>query len=309
MAFRRTLSTLSVSLFLGTPVFAQNSKLEVVASFSILGDIAANVGGERIALTTLVGPNEDAHAYEPKPADAVVMTKAKVVLVNGLGFEGFMERLAKNAGASASVVEVSKGVETIKPSGGGHDHHEGEEAGHDHGALDPHAFQSVPNVRKYVAAIAEAFCAADQSGCEIYKTNAASYDQKLATLDSDIRATVASLPEAKRTIITSHDAFGYFAHEYGITFLAPEGVSTESEASASEVAKLIDQIREDKASAMFVENISDPRLVQQISDETGIKVGGTLYSDALSKSDAGAATYIDMMRYNITTIAGAINGS
>jgi zinc/manganese transport system substrate-binding protein len=167
----------------------------------------------------------------------------------------------------------------------------------------------VPNVRKYVGAITDAFCAADQAGCETYKMNAAAYDVKLEALDKDIRETVAGLPADKRTIITSHDAFGYFAHEYGVTFLAPEGVSTASEASAADVAKLIDQVRADKASAIFVETISDPRLVNQIAAETGIEVGGALYSDALSKTDGPAPTYIDMMRYNISTIKGAITGS
>ena len=298
--------------------FASNAaaeKLNVVASFSILGDIAANVGGNRIELTTLVGPDADAHAYEPKPDDAVAMSKAKVVLINGLGFEGFMERLAKTSATSAAIVEVAKGVETIKPGEGDH-HHEGEEVAHqtagaddNHGEIDPHAFQSVPNVRKYVTAIADAFCEADRAGCISYRANAQVYDEKLASLDAEIRASVASLPGEKRTIITSHDAFGYFAHEYGLTFLAPEGVSTESEASAADVARLVDQIREDKASAIFVENISDPRLVDQIASETGIKVGGSLYSDALSGKDGPAASYIDLMRHNMITIKGAITGS
>ena len=310
-----TLAAATATLLLALVSNAAAEKLNVIASFSILGDIAANVGGDRIELTTLVGPDADAHAYEPKPNDAVVMSKAKVVLINGFGFEGFMERLAKTSATSAAIVEVAKGIETIKPNEGGH-HHEGEEAthqesegGHDHGEIDPHAFQSVPNVRKYVSAIADAFCAADQAGCETYKSNASIYDAKLATLDAEIRGAIASLPAEKRTIITSHDAFGYFAHEYGLTFLAPEGVSTESEASAADVSKLVDQIREDKASAIFVENISDPRLVNQIATETGIKVGGALYSDALSTKDGPAPTYIDLMRHNITTIKGAVTGS
>ena len=307
--FRRYFLTAltSTSLFVA-PAFAEDAKLEVVASFSILGDLAANVGGDRIALTTLVGPDEDAHAYEPRPDDAVVLSKAKVVLVNGLGFEGFMDRLAKTSATKATMVEVSKGAETITPTETGHEGHESE-AGHDPDVIDPHAFQSVPNVRKYVGAITDAFCATDQAGCETYKMNAAAYDVKLEALDKDIRETVAGLPADKRTIITSHDAFGYFAHEYGVTFLAPEGVSTASEASAADVAKLIDQVREDKAAAIFIETISDPRLVNQIAAETGTKVGGALYSDALSKPDGPAPTYIDMMRYNISTIKGAITGS
>ena len=180
---------------------------------------------------------------------------------------------------------------------------------HGHGGIDPHAFQSVPNARIYLKNITNALCAADAANCEMFKSNASAFDAKLAVLDSDIRAAVAAIPADKRAVITSHDAFGYLAHEYGLTFHAPEGISTDSEASAADVAKLIDQIREEKSSALFVENISDPRLVNQISAETGIKVGGALYSDALSAPGGPAATYIDLMRHNIATIKGAILGS
>ena len=161
----------------------------------------------------------------------------------------------------------------------------------------------------YVKNIADAFCAADAAGCDAYKANAAAYTEKLDALDAEVKAAVASIPEDKRVIITSHDAFGYFEHEYGVDFLAPEGVSTESEASAADVAKLIEQIRHDKASAIFVENITNQRLIEQIAAETGLKIGGTLYSDALSGPDGPAATYIDMMRNNIGVIKGAIHGS
>ncbi len=297
---------------LALPTFAAADPLKAVASFSILGDLAKAVGGDKVEVVTLVGPNGDAHVYEPKPADAASVAGANVVLINGLGFEGFIERLAKASATKAAIVEVSKGVEPIKPAAEEHAH-DGEapaaEADDHHGEIDPHAFQSVPNVRLYVKNITEAFCAAAAADCDVFKANAAAYDAKLAALDADIRAVVASIPAEKRTIITSHDAFGYFAHEYGVKFLAPEGISTDSEASASDVAKLIDQVRADKASALFVENISDPRLVNQISAETGIKVGGALYSDALSEVDGPAGTYIEMMRSNVETIKGAILGS
>ncbi len=283
--------------------------LKIVASFSILGDMAAQVGGDKVTVITLVGPDSDAHVYEPKPADAVAFAQAQVVLVNGLGFEGFMERLAKTSASAATVVEVSKGAALIEA---GDAHGDGTVAAsdeHGHGGIDPHAFQSVPNARIYVQNITNALCAADAANCETFKFNARAYDAKLVVLDSDIRAAVAAIPADKRAVITSHDAFGYLAHEYGLTFHAPEGISTDSEASAADVARLIDQIREEKASALFVENISDPRLVNQISAETGIKVGGALYSDALSAEDGPAATYIDLMRHNIATIKGAIVGS
>jgi len=298
--------------------------LKVVASFSIIGDFAKNVGGDRIELTTLVGPDGDAHVYEPKPQDAVAMSGADVVLVNGLHFEGFLQRLVEASATKAAVVELTKGVQPLAVS---EEEHEGEahkvdahedhaeegdqhaEAGHDHGATDPHAFQSIANAKIYVKNIADAFCAADAAGCDAYKANADAYTGKLDALETEVKAAVASIPEDKRTVITSHDAFGYFQHEYGIVFLAPEGISTEAEASAADVAKLIEQVRHDKASAIFVENITNQRLIEQIAGETGLKIGGTLYSDALSEAEGPAGTYIDMMKNNIGAIKGAILGS
>ena len=291
---------------------ASAQELKVVASFSIIADFAKNVGGERIRLTTLVGPNGDAHVYEPEPAAAAAMAEADVILVNGLAFEGFVQRLVEASGAKAAAVELSKGSEVLKTAKEGHDDHGTEaedEAGHTAGDTDPHAWQSVHNVETYVKNIESAFCAADAAGCDAYKANAKTYLSKLEALEEEIEAAVASIPEDKRVIITSHDAFGYFEHEYGIRFLAPEGVSTESEASAADVAALIRQVREDKASAIFVESITNQRLIEQIASETGIEVGGTLYSDALSDADGPASTYIEMMRHNVSTIKGAITAS
>lgn len=302
----------------------QAGPLKVVASFSIIADFAKNVGGERIDLTTLVGPNGDAHAFEPKPADAVAMAKADVVLVNGLHFEGFLQRLVEASATRAAIVELTKGVKPLEFSEeeheeGHHDHadhdeqedhasHEGHE-GHDHGPLDPHAFQSIANARIYVKNIVDAFCAADAEGCATYQANAEAYTAKLDALEGEVKAAIASIPENKRVVITSHDAFGYFAHEYGLTFLAPQGISTEAEPSAADVATLVEQVRHDKAAAIFIENITNPKLIGQIASETGIKVGGTLYSDSLSPADGPAATYIDMMRNNVSAIKGAILGS
>jgi zinc/manganese transport system substrate-binding protein len=302
---------LSAAIIASHATGVQADGLKVVTSFSILADIAANVGGDKVEITNLVGPNSDAHTYEPRPADVLSVTGAKVILMNGLGFEGFMERLVKVSATTANVIEVSDGIEVITVEEE-HDHNAAEtskEAAHDHGEKDPHAFQSIPNVRNYVKIIAQAFCANDSANCVVYQANAGVYDSKLEALDLEIRADVAALPQAKRTIITSHDAFGYFAHEYGLKFISPEGISTDAEASAADVAKLIDQIREDKAAALFVESISDRRLIEQIAAETGMKVGGKLYSDALSGGDGPASTYIDLMRYNMATIKGAINGS
>ena len=284
--------------------------LKVVASFSVIGDLAKNVGGDRVEITTIVGPDGDAHVYEPSPADAVAMARADVVLVNGLHFEGFLQRLVEASATRASVVELARGVTPIafKPEFA---EAEAAEAGadHDHGTIDPHAFQSVANARVYVRNIADAFCAADAEGCAAYEANAAAYTEKLDVLERDVRATMQSIPPQKRVVITSHDAFGYFEHEYGLTFIAPQGISTDAEPSAADVARLVEQIRQDKASAIFLENITNPRLIEQIAGETGIKVGGTLYSDALSAPDGPASTYIDMMENNIRQIRGAILGS
>lgn len=303
----------------GFAASASAAELKVVASFSIIADLAKNVGGDRVAITTLVGPDGDAHVYEPRPADAASLEQADVVLVNGLQFEGFMSRLIEASGTKAPVVEVSKGIEPLKteeeehhhkgekPAEAGHDH--GHEGHHHHGEFDPHAWQSIPNAEIYVKNIADAFCEADKAGCATYTANSKAYLGKLADLQTEIKAAIAAIPEEKRTVITSHDAFGYFEREYGLKFIAPEGISTEAEASAADVAKLIDQVKADKASAIFLENITNPRLIEQISKETGIKIGGTLYSDALSASDGPASTYIDMFRYNVSTIKSAILGS
>lgn len=177
---------------------------------------------------------------------------------------------------------------------------------HMHSDVDPHAWQTIPNVKIYVKNIATAFCEIDQRSCDSYNKNASAYIHKLNAVQTTITTQIAAIPEDKRTIITSHDAFGYFAHEYGFTILAPESVSTEVEVTAADVAKLIKQIKANKASAIFIENISNPRLIKQISKETGIKIGGTLYSDALSEKNGPAATYLDMIQYNVNTIINSI---
>jgi len=303
------LATAAIVITLTHGAAASAENLKVVASFSIIADFARNVGGDRVDITTLVGPDGDAHVYEPRPADAAAVAAADVVLVNGLQLEGFIPRLVEASGGKAPVVELTRGGEMLKSGEDEHDHAAGEHHGHHHhGEFDPHAWQSVHNAGIYVKNIAEAFCAADAAGCDSYKANAAAYGDKLEALDGEIRAAVAEIPEDNRVVITSHDAFGYFEHEYGLKFLAPEGVSTESEASAADVAALIRQVREDKASAIFVENITNPRLIEQIAGETGVKVGGALYSDALSDASGPAATYIDMMKHNVNTIKGAALG-
>lgn len=310
----------------GFPSGASAAELKVVASFSIIADFAKNVGGDRVEISTLVGPNGDAHVYEPRPADAAALEGAGIILVNGLEFEGFMSRLIEASGTKAPVIEVTKGIEPLKSAEDEHEHEAGEkvEAGddhekagddrgheghHHHGEFDPHAWQSIRNAEIYVKNIGDAFCEADKAGCTKYTANAEAYIEKLGELEAEVKAAVEAIPADKRTVITSHDAFGYFEHKYGLKFIAPEGISTEAEASAADVAKLIDQVKHDKASAIFLENISNPRLIEQISTETGVKIGGTLYSDALSTSDGPASTYIDMFRYNVNTMKAAILGN
>ncbi len=311
----RLITCASLLALCGFASGASAADLKVVASFSIIADLAKNVGGSRVQISTLVPVDGDAHVYEPRPADAAALKKAQVVLVNGLYLEGFMSRLIETSGTKAPVIEVSKGVEPLKAdeAEGHHDEAgktaEAGHAGHDHGAFDPHAWQSIANGEIYVKNIADAFCAADKAGCATYTANATAYLAKLTALDTEVKAAIAGIPQDKRTIITSHDAFGYFAHAYGLNFIAPEGISTEAEASAADVAKLVDQVKQDKASAIFVENITNPRLAEQIARETGLKIGGTLYSDALSAKDGPASTYIDMFHHNVKTMTAAILGS
>jgi zinc/manganese transport system substrate-binding protein len=276
------------------PALAQD-KLKVLATFSILGDFVKNVGGDRVEVATLVGPNSDAHVYAPAPADAKKVADAKVVIVNGLGYEGWMSRLAKASGSKAPVVVASKGVKERKAPGG-----------HGHGGADPHAWQSVANAKVYVANIRDALIAADPAGKAAYEANAAAYLGKLDALDQDVKAAVAAIPADRRKIISTHDAFGYFQQAYGVEFIAPQGVSTEAEPSARDVARIITQVKKQKIPAVFLENIADPRLMERIAQESGARVGGKLYSDALTDAKGDAPTYLDMMRHNIKQISAAL---
>jgi zinc/manganese transport system substrate-binding protein len=303
MICRRTLLASVASMASALPTWAQDAKLPVTASFSILGDLVRNIGGERITLTVLVQPGSDAHVYAPTPSDAKAVGEAKIVISNGLGFENWMKRLLQSSASKAVLVEASKGIKGLTEkaeSGLGHSH------GHDHGKVDPHAWQSVPNVKLYVATIRDALIAADPAGKLAYETNATKYLAELDMVDAEIRASVAKIPADRRKIITSHDAFGYLAATYGLQFIAPRGMSTEAEASAKDVARLIQQIKREKITAVFIENISDQRLIQQIARESGAKVGGTLFSDALSRADGPAPTYIRMMRHNIKSISDSL---
>jgi zinc/manganese transport system substrate-binding protein len=261
-------------------------KLNVVASFSIMRDWVAIVGGDRVEVSALVGPGGDAHVYAPTPRDAKIVGAARLIVVNGLGFEGWMDRLVQASATRAPVIVASAGV---VPAG-----------------IDPHAWQSVRNAEIYVSNIRDGLMRADPRGRGTYEANATAYIQELARLDAEIRRAVATIPPARRKIITTHDAFGYFAADYGIAFIAVQGVSTETEASARDIARIIRATREQNIPALFFESAVDPRLVRRIAAETGARIGGTLFSDALTAPPGPAATYVDMMRHNIREIADAL---
>ncbi len=276
---------------------AFGAEVQAVASFSILGDMVSKVGGDRVAVTTIVGPNADTHVYEPKPADAVAVSTAEVFFVNGLGFEGWLDRLVEATGFAGPVVVVSDGImaQTMAEDG--------------EMVTDPHAWQSLQNGLIYVEAIRAELCEVDVEGCPLYRANADSYSAEIRALDEQVITGIASVPTDMRKVITTHDAFGYFGREYGVAFLAPEGISTDSEASAADVGKLIAQIREAGVNALFVENMSDGRLVEQIAKETGVTIGGALYADALSEPDQGAGTYLSMFQHNIDLLVPAMAGN
>ncbi len=294
---RKAIVATLAALLLAGPAVAQD-RPKVIATFSILGDLVKNVGGERVEVTMLVGPNGDAHVYNPSPSDAKKLADAKVVVVNGLGYEGWIERLVRASASKAPIVVAAKGVKPRRTAGG-HGH------GHSHGS-DPHAWQSVANVKIYAANIRDGLIAADPAGKPAYEANAAAYLAKLDALEREVRDTVARIPADRRRIITTHDAFGYFMDAYGLEFIAPQGVSTESQPSAKDLARIITQIKRQKIPAVFMENISDPRLLKRIADETGATVGGTLYSDALTDEKGPAPTYIDLIRHNIKTLSAAL---
>ena len=271
------------------PARAQD-RLNVVASFSITADFVRNVGGDRVEVTSLVGPNGDVHVYTPAPADARKIADAKLVVINGLGLEGWLPRLVQSSGSKAVIVAVTDNIAPLK-------------SGSD---ADPHAWQSVANAKIYVANIRDALSAADPAGERIFRSNADGYVAKLDVLDHDVREAVSQIPQSRRKVISTHNAFGYFAAAYGIEFIAPLGVSTETEASARDIAGIITQIRSLKIPAVFLENVSDDRLIRRISAETGAHVGGTLYSDSLTGEKGDAPTYIDMVRHNIKALTSAL---
>ena len=306
-----------VAVASGTP----DKPIQAVATFSILGDMVSRIGGEHVAVTTLVGPGGDAHVYRPTPTAARAVSQAHVLIINGLDFEGWLDRLIEASDFGGVRVVATAGIEPIAVDDAGEvdqdhdlDHgadepaedHDEEHHDHDHGALDPHAWQSLRHAVAYVDNITAALAKADPDNAGAFYRNRAAYVAEIEALDAEFRALFADLPPGSRTIVTSHDAFRYFGHEYGLAFIAPQGLSTASEASAKDVASLIELIRDQGIRAVFTENVADPRLLKRIADETDAAVGGTLYPGALSGPDGPAPTYLDMMRHNARTLLHAL---
>lgn len=285
-----------ICLFISS--FVAAAPLKVVASFSILGNLVQEVGGDRVQVNTLVGPGEDAHVWQAKPADLKKLSGAPLFFVNGLGFEGWLKRVEQAAAYKGKVITVTQGIKprTLK---------ENDDHGHDHGKTDPHAWHDPRAVLVMVENISRALQAADPAGAEQYRKNAAAFSAKVSQLDQSTAAAFAAIPVASRKVVTSHDALGYLGARYAIQFLPLQGISTEAEPSAKEMAALIREIRKSKIKAVFAENISNPKLIDQIARETGAKVGPPIYSDALD-TKAPANTWIGMFTHNTQAILAAL---
>lgn len=290
---------LSATPLVVLPAFAQ-TKLKVVATFSILGNLVREVGSDQVELAVLVGADTDAHTYQPKPSDARTLAAAQALVSNGLGFEGWIDRLAKAAPFQGRAIVATAGVATLQGA-------QGHGPGHSHAhGPDPHCWQDVGRVRRYVGNIVTGLAAADVGNASFYRERGQSYDKRLVELDQWVKAEIAKVPAAQRRAITGHDSFRYFAAAYGVQFFAPRGFTTDSEPSAKDVAALIRQVREQKIKALFVENMTNPGLVEQIARESGGMVGPRLYSDALSAPDGPAPTYEAMMRHNVTALVAGM---
>lgn len=334
--YRPLLSLITVStLLLSSPITQANPTppIEVVASFSILANITEEIGGPLVNVTSLVGPDADSHVFNPSPADAKSLARAQVVVINGLGFEGWIDRLVKSSGFKGELVVASKGVKLLnsaeetkthapaskdaqghghkhahapKPTHDKHGHAKHSEAKHDHGDVDPHAWQDLKNGKIYAENIRAALVAVLPAAREEINARAQRYIDQIEALDQATRTRLAAVPESQRRVISSHDAFGYFAQAYDVEFFAAQGWSTDREVSAADMATVIREIRKDHVRALFVENMSDPRLMQRIAEETGVRIGGKLYSDALSTPGTGADTYLKMFSSNVNTILQAL---
>jgi zinc/manganese transport system substrate-binding protein len=287
----------------------------VVASFSILGDMVRQVAGEAVDLRVIAGPNVDAHSFQPRPSDAEALRGAALVVRNGLGFEGWLDRMLRASGYRGAIATTTDGIEPRSMAGHSHGHAHGGGAerrqAHSVGPRlvpDPHAWQDLRLGIRYVRTIATALAAADPAQAATYAAGAERVAGRLAELDGWVRAQVATVPEARRKVVTSHDAFGYFGAAYGIAFLAPQGVSTEAEPSAAQVGTLIRQVRAEGITAVFLENMGNPATLERLAREAGVRVRGRLYADALSPPDGPAASYEAMFRHNLSLLLPAMRG-
>ena len=288
--------------------------LQVVTSFSILDDMVSTIGGDHVSVTSLVGPDGDAHAFSPKPADAQSLADADLIVVNGLQLEGWIDRLIDASGYEGEVVVASNGIDTRSFEGheGDHDDHDdhdhatdGEEEHHHHGDVDPHAWQDLENGEQYARNIRDALVKADPAHADAYRANAEHYIDEMEALDKEAKARLSRIPASDRLIITSHDAFGYFADAYDLELLSPVGINTLAEPSASDMGRLIQQIESSHARALFLENMTNPALINQLHEETGIAIGGTLYADALTAEGEGS-TYLGVFQHNVDTLLDAL---
>ena len=293
---------------LAQPVRA--SALPVVASFSILGDMVRQVAGDRpLALRVLVGPDADAHEFQPRPSDAEVLRGAALLVRNGLGFDNWLDRLTRAASFRGTLITAANGVSPRFLEGDdAHGHPGHSHAGGSGRTPDPHAWGDPRNALIYVRNIVAGLSVADPANAALYARNAEAYTARLIALDREVRAAVVTVPEARRQVVTSHDAFGYFGAAYGIRFLAPQGVSTASEPTATEVAALIRQVRAEGITAVFVENMSNPATLERLAQDAGVRVSGSLYADALSPPDGPAPTYEALIRHNAGLIVPAMRG-
>lgn len=287
-SFYAGIASAALALVAG-PALAHDVK--IVASFSILGNMVEEVVGDMAEVTTIVGPDADAHVYQPSVADARAVAEADVVFVNGLGFETWSDTLIAESGTKAVVHVATEGVTPVMVDG----------------TIDPHAWNSLSNGVIYVTNVAAAMKEAMPDHAADIDANAQAYIAKLEALDAETKAKLADLPAERRTVVTAHDAFGYLANAYGMNFLAPVGIDTEAEPSAKELAELIDQIKSEGAAALFVENITSPALVKQVADETGLEIGGRLFSDALSERGGPATSYLTMFQHNLATLLEALD--
>ena len=263
----------------------------VMATFSVLADITREVGADAVAVQSLVGPDQDVHEYEPRPADLRRITDAAVLVENGLGLEGWMARLANAAGFHGQRIIASADVTPLRLPGTTQ--------------TDPHAWQDPRNGVLYARTIAAGLARALPDAASAIQARAARYVARIDATDQEISRIMGTIPPQDRRLITSHDAFGYFAARYGITMIGVQGIDTEAEPSARDIAQLVAQIRREHIRAVFVENITDPRLARQVAQESGAVVGPPVYSDALSPPGGPAATYLGMLRYNATAFATA----